>query len=209
MLPLELLGKNPEVRRETHERFRYLLVDEFQDTSSAQYELMKLLVGPEENVCVVGDDDQSIYSWRGASYENILRFEHDFPRVRVIKLEQNYRSTRTILKAANALISHNTNRKPKASGRAPGRRADRALQRARDGAGGGRVHRFAHPHPHDPRIAPAAGLRGPPPGEPPHAGAWKRLPGGEHPLCRVRGHELLRAAGSARHARVSQADRQP
>jgi len=114
MLPLELLGKNPEVRRETHERFRHLLVDEFQDTSSAQYELMKLLVGPEENVCVVGDDDQSIYSWRGASYENILRFENDFPRARVIKLEQNYRSTRTILKAANALISHNTNRKPKA-----------------------------------------------------------------------------------------------
>jgi DNA helicase-2/ATP-dependent DNA helicase PcrA len=71
-------------------------------------------VGPEENVCAVGDDDQSIYSWRGASYENILRFERDFPRVRVIKLEQNYRSTRTILKAANALISRNTNRKPKA-----------------------------------------------------------------------------------------------
>src|SRR5208283_1060795 len=110
----ELLGKSPDVRKETHERFRYLLVDEFQDTSSAQYELMRLLAGPEENVCVVGDDDQSIYSWRGASYENILRFEHDFPRVRVVKLEQNYRSTRTILKAANALISRNTNRKPKA-----------------------------------------------------------------------------------------------
>ncbi len=114
MLPLELLGTSPEVRKEIHERFRYLLVDEFQDTSSAQYELLKLLVGPEENVCVVGDDDQSIYSWRGASYENILRFEHDFPRVRVVKLEQNYRSTRTILRAANALITRNTNRKPKA-----------------------------------------------------------------------------------------------
>jgi DNA helicase-2/ATP-dependent DNA helicase PcrA len=114
MLPLELLEKNPDVQKETHDRFRYLLVDEFQDTSTAQYELLKLLVGPEENVCVVGDDDQSIYSWRGASYENMLRFERDFPRVRVVKLEQNYRSTRTILKAANGLISRNANRKPKA-----------------------------------------------------------------------------------------------
>lgn len=114
MLPLELLQKFPEVRRESHERYRYLLVDEFQDTSAAQYDLMKLLVGPEENVCVVGDDDQSIYSWRGANYQNILRFERDYPRMREITLEQNYRSTRTILRAANALIAGNTNRKPKA-----------------------------------------------------------------------------------------------
>jgi DNA helicase II / ATP-dependent DNA helicase PcrA len=114
MLPLKLLGEDEKVRVEYHERFRYLLVDEFQDTSSAQYDLMKLLVGPAENVCVVGDDDQSIYSWRGANYENILRFERDFPRVKEIKLEQNYRSTRTILRAANGLISRNTNRKPKA-----------------------------------------------------------------------------------------------
>ena len=103
-----------KVREEYHERFRYLLVDEFQDTSAAQYDLMRLLVGPEENVCVVGDDDQSIYSWRGASYENILRVREGLPAVREIKLEQNYRSTKTILKAANALISRNTNRKPKA-----------------------------------------------------------------------------------------------
>jgi DNA helicase II / ATP-dependent DNA helicase PcrA len=114
MLPLELLKTNAEAREEYHKKFRYLLVDEFQDTSSAQYDFMKLLVGPEENVCVVGDDDQSIYSWRGASYENILRFEKDFPALKEIKLEQNYRSTQTILKAANALISHNTNRKSKA-----------------------------------------------------------------------------------------------
>jgi DNA helicase-2/ATP-dependent DNA helicase PcrA len=114
MLPLEILENHEEVRREYHGRFRYLLVDEFQDTSAAQYRLLKLLVGPEENVCVVGDDDQSIYSWRGASYENILRFERDFPRVREITLEQNYRSTRNILKVANRLITSNTNRKPKA-----------------------------------------------------------------------------------------------
>jgi DNA helicase-2/ATP-dependent DNA helicase PcrA len=114
MLPLELLGKNDQVRGEYHERYRYILVDEFQDTSKAQYDVMRLLVGPSENVCVVGDDDQSIYSWRGANYENILRFERDFPRLAEIKLEQNYRSTRTILRAANGLISHNANRKPKA-----------------------------------------------------------------------------------------------
>jgi DNA helicase II / ATP-dependent DNA helicase PcrA len=114
MLPLELLRDNAGVRTEYHERFRYVLADEFQDTSAAQYDLLRLLVGPGENVCVVGDDDQSIYSWRGASYENIVRFERDFPRLKEIKLEQNYRSTRTILKAANALISKNTNRKPKA-----------------------------------------------------------------------------------------------
>ncbi len=114
VLPFQLLGSHPEVRGEYHHRFRYLLVDEFQDTSTAQYELTKLLVGPPANVCVVGDDDQSIYSWRGASYENILRFEGDFPGLKVITLEQNYRSTGTILRAANALISQNAHRKKKA-----------------------------------------------------------------------------------------------
>ncbi len=114
MIPLDLLENNGAVRSACHERFRYLLVDEFQDTSAAQYELMRLLVGPERNVCVVGDDDQSIYSWRGASYENILRFERDFPGAREIKLEQNYRSTATILRAANALIARNAHRKAKA-----------------------------------------------------------------------------------------------
>ncbi|HEY9595780.1 MAG TPA: UvrD-helicase domain-containing protein, partial [Spirochaetia bacterium] len=114
MLPLKLLDDNDAVRAGYHERWRYLLVDEFQDTSSAQYDVMHLLVGPGENVCVVGDDDQSIYSWRGANYENILRFEKDFPKLKEIKLEQNYRSTRTILRAANAVIEKNTNRKPKA-----------------------------------------------------------------------------------------------
>ncbi|HET6486934.1 MAG TPA: UvrD-helicase domain-containing protein, partial [Spirochaetia bacterium] len=113
MLPIELLSKHDAVRSEYQDRYRYLLVDEFQDTSTAQYELMRLLVGPQNNVCVVGDDDQSIYSWRGASYENLKRFERDFPGVREIKLEQNYRSTGTILRAANGLITHNSNRKPK------------------------------------------------------------------------------------------------
>ncbi len=113
VLPIGLLGDFEEVRREYHERFHYILVDEFQDTSANQYELMKLLAQGSGNVCVVGDDDQSIYSWRGASFENIMRFEKDFPDFLEIKLEQNYRSTRTILRAANGLIGHNKNRKPK------------------------------------------------------------------------------------------------
>ena len=87
------------------------MVDEFQDTSHQQYELMHLLA--DKNVAVVGDDDQSIYSWRGADYQNIINFETDFPGVQEIRLEQNYRSTGTILEAANGVISHNTNRKDK------------------------------------------------------------------------------------------------
>jgi DNA helicase-2/ATP-dependent DNA helicase PcrA len=113
VLPVQLLSESEAVRSEYTSRYRFVLVDEFQDTSSNQYDMMKLLVGAEQNVCVVGDDDQSIYSWRGASFENIHRFEADFPGAKEIKLEQNYRSTGTILKAANALISRNLNRKTK------------------------------------------------------------------------------------------------
>jgi DNA helicase-2/ATP-dependent DNA helicase PcrA len=118
-LPLELFEKNPDILAKYCKRYRYIMVDEFQDTSLIQYRLMRLLAtGADEkksaaNVCVVGDDDQSIYSWRGADYRNILQFEKDFPRVKVVKLEQNYRSTSTILDAANGVISHNTNRKGK------------------------------------------------------------------------------------------------
>jgi DNA helicase II / ATP-dependent DNA helicase PcrA len=112
-LPVRLLSESEAVRAEYTSRYRFVLVDEFQDTSGNQYDMMRLLVGADKNVCVVGDDDQSIYSWRGASFENIRRFETDFPGTKEIKLEQNYRSTGTILKAANALISHNSNRKPK------------------------------------------------------------------------------------------------
>jgi DNA helicase-2/ATP-dependent DNA helicase PcrA len=111
ILPIELFEKHPDVLEKYRSRYRYIMVDEFQDTSFAQYRLMRLLA--DRNVCVVGDDDQSIYSWRGASYENILNFEKDFPGVVEIKLEQNYRSTTTILEAANGVISNNTNRKEK------------------------------------------------------------------------------------------------
>jgi len=117
-LPLGLFEQNPEILAKYRKRYRYIMVDEFQDTSLIQYRLMRLLAGGAgevnaPNVCVVGDDDQSIYSWRGADYRNILQFEKDFPQVKEIKLEQNYRSTSTILDAANGVISHNTNRKEK------------------------------------------------------------------------------------------------
>ncbi|GHV25822.1 DNA helicase [Spirochaetia bacterium] len=116
-LPMELFEQHPEALTQYRSRYRYIMVDEFQDTSFTQYRLMRLLAdrvqGERSNVCVVGDDDQSIYSWRGASYENIVNFEKDFPGVTEIKLEQNYRSTSTILEAANGVISNNTNRKEK------------------------------------------------------------------------------------------------
>jgi len=115
-LPISLFEEHPEILEKYRKRYRYILVDEFQDTSLIQYKLLRLLAGPDSgqsNICVVGDDDQSIYSWRGANYENLLLFEKDFPKLLEIKLEQNYRSTTTILDAANGLISHNTSRKGK------------------------------------------------------------------------------------------------
>ena len=111
LLPIKLFRENPDVLETYRNRFRYIMVDEFQDTSMQQYEFMRFLA--EKNICVVGDDDQSIYSWRGADFENIRKFERDFPGLKDIKLEQNYRSTGTILAAANGVISHNTNRKKK------------------------------------------------------------------------------------------------
>lgn len=110
VLPIKLFRENPDVLARYKERYKYIMVDEFQDTSHQQYELMHLLA--DKNVAVVGDDDQSIYSWRGADYQNIINFEKDF-NVTEIRLEQNYRSTGTILDAANGVISHNTNRKDK------------------------------------------------------------------------------------------------
>lgn len=111
-LPIKLFREFPEVLQKYRDRYKYIMVDEFQDTSIQQYLFMHAIA--ERNVAVVGDDDQSIYSWRGANYENILMFEKDFLGVKEIRLEQNYRSTETILAAANGVISHNTNRKDKA-----------------------------------------------------------------------------------------------
>src|SRR5437763_1172358 len=107
---LTILRTQPEILAEYRERFKYMLVDEYQDTNAVQYLWLKLLAGKGGNVCVVGDDDQSIYGWRGAEVDNILRFEHDFPGAKVIRLERNYRSTPSILGAASDLIPANKGR---------------------------------------------------------------------------------------------------
>ncbi|MBZ0256556.1 UvrD-helicase domain-containing protein, partial [bacterium] len=113
LLPIDLLEKNKEVRQTYQEVFKHLLVDEYQDTNAGQYRLLRLLAGDGHALCVVGDDDQSIYGWRGAEVGNILRFEKDFPKARVIKLEQNYRSTQVILDAAHHVIQNNSKRQSK------------------------------------------------------------------------------------------------
>lgn len=110
---VQLLEQNEEVRSYYQRRFRYIMIDEYQDTNYAQYRLTSILAAAYKNICVVGDDDQSIYRFRGATIENILHFEDQYTNAKVIRLEQNYRSTQTILDAANAVISHNENRKGK------------------------------------------------------------------------------------------------
>ncbi len=110
---VRVLKASGEVRERYQHRWRYLLVDEYQDTNRPQYELMKLLAGEHKNVCAVGDEDQSIYSWRGADIRNILEFEKDFPNARIVRLEQNYRSTQIILEAAGAVVANNIRRKGK------------------------------------------------------------------------------------------------
>ena len=110
---VRLLKVSGEVRERYQRRYRYLLVDEYQDTNRPQYEIMKLLAGEAKNVCAVGDEDQSIYSWRGADIRNILEFEKDFPNARIVRLEQNYRSTQIILEAAGAVVANNLRRKGK------------------------------------------------------------------------------------------------
>jgi DNA helicase-2/ATP-dependent DNA helicase PcrA len=113
MLAVGVLEENEEVRQKYQGRFKYILVDEYQDTNGAQYQLTKILAARHHNLCVVGDADQSIYGWRGADISNIMGFEKDYPDAQSIKLEQNYRSTKNILAAANAVIENNENRKPK------------------------------------------------------------------------------------------------
>jgi DNA helicase-2/ATP-dependent DNA helicase PcrA len=113
LLPVELFQRHPDVLQRYQDRFHHILVDEYQDTNRVQYRLLQLLAARRRNLCVVGDEDQSIYKWRGADINNILNFERDFPGARVIRLEQNYRSTQTILDAAGRVIAHNVSRKGK------------------------------------------------------------------------------------------------
>jgi len=110
---VRLLKSAPQVREYYNKRFQYLLIDEYQDTNRPQYELMRMLAGEHHNVCAVGDEDQSIYSWRGADIRNILEFEQDFPEAKIIRLEQNYRSTQNILQGASAVVANNVRRKGK------------------------------------------------------------------------------------------------
>ena len=123
VLAVRGLEENPDIRSEWQRRFRFIMVDEFQDTNHLQMDLLRLVVGKtEQNVCVVGDDDQSIYGWRGAEISNILDFERFFPNPKIVKLEENYRSTNRILRLANSLIRHNLDRREKTlwSGRGEG-----------------------------------------------------------------------------------------
>jgi DNA helicase II / ATP-dependent DNA helicase PcrA len=113
LLTVRLFEEHPEVLKKYQERYRWIMVDEYQDTNPVQYRLVRLLAGTRRNLCVVGDDDQSIYGWRGADIRNILEFERDFPGVKVVKLEQNYRSSKNILDAAWNVVEKNRGRKPK------------------------------------------------------------------------------------------------
>ena len=137
MLTVELLKSCPDICVNYQNRFEYIMVDEYQDTNTAQFELIRLLSGGKRNLCVVGDDDQSIYKFRGANIRNILDFEQYFPEAKVIKLEQNYRSTQNILDAANAVIHNNKGRKDKvlwtdagSGNRIHFRKFDRAVEEA-------------------------------------------------------------------------------
>lgn len=113
MKTVQLFKASPEVLAYYQEKFRYIMVDEYQDTNQVQYQMVRLMSAESQNICVVGDEDQSIYGWRGADIRNILDFERDYPSAKVVKLEKNYRSTQTILDAANSVIDNNTERKKK------------------------------------------------------------------------------------------------
>ena len=127
-----LLRERKDIRDKWQNRFKHILIDEYQDTNHIQYQIVKLLVNEERNICCVGDDWQSIYSWRGADFTNILNFERDFPGAKVIKLEQNYRSTQNILDAAQKVITKNTQRSDKELFTKAGKGAPITIQQARD-----------------------------------------------------------------------------
>lgn len=129
---MELLSTHPDIRRKWQDKFEHVLIDEYQDTNAVQYSIVKLLVNDKKNICVVGDDWQSIYSWRGADFTNILNFERDFPGAKVIKLEQNYRSTANILEASQKIIHRNKTRTDKTLFTEAGKGAPVEIESLRD-----------------------------------------------------------------------------
>ncbi len=139
LLVIELFRKVPGVLDEYRERYRYIMVDEYQDTNRVQYSLLKLLAGKRKNLCVVGDDDQSVYSWRGANLGNILDFEDDFKGTKVVRLEQNYRSMGNILEVANSLITNNRRRMEKSLWTSDGAGPKVKIMKAVDGEGEARL----------------------------------------------------------------------
>ena len=209
MRTVNVLELFEDVRERYRERFRWVLVDEYQDTNHAQYRLLELLAGEDGNLTVVGDDSQSIYGFRGADYRNILEFESDFPEAEVVKLEQNYRSTQTILSAANAVISHNrTNREKNLwtdAGRGREDHRRRARRRARRGALRRRRDRGAGRQRGD-RARRDRGLlpdQRPQPGAGGHPGPLRAaLPGD-------RRHQVLRAGRDQGRGRLPAPARQP
>ncbi len=139
LLVIELFRENPEILEKYREQYRYIMVDEYQDTNRVQYTLLKLLAGKRKNLCVVGDDDQSVYSWRGANLGNILDFEDDFKGTKVIRLEQNYRSMGNILEAANSLITNNSKRMEKSLWTSDGTGPAVKIMKTIDGEGEARL----------------------------------------------------------------------
>ncbi len=136
---VQALREFPEARANWQKRFRYIHVDEYQDTNRVQYDLLRLLVGESRNLCVVGDEDQSIYRWRGADIGNILRFDEDYPGARVVRLEENYRSTQKILDAAAGVVANNKRRLGKFLKTTKGAGTTLGFFEARDSKGRGRV----------------------------------------------------------------------
>ena len=213
MKTVQLLEQLPDRRQHYQRAFRYVLIDEYQDTNHAQYRLANLLAGEHRNLAVVGDDDQSIYSWRGADIRNILEFERDYPDAKVIRLEQNYRSTQAILDVANAVVTHNRQRKgknlwtPRGQGapaqivevndeRAEAQFVASEVQKLLEGEAGERAYRAARdrrPLPHQRAVARARGAV---------RALRDRLPGD-------RRAQVLRARRDPRRARLPDAAGEP
>ena len=201
------LFEHDGVRAKYQRQFRYVMVDEYQDTNRPQYMLIKHLVGNRHNLAVVGDPDQSIYKWRGADLRNILDFEHDFPEAATVRLERNYRSTQNILDAASAVIANNTDRKEKRLWTEQGRGRPRHVLPRRGRTRGSLVHRARTPQGDD--VTPRRHGRDPLPAQLAVACARRPVDARRHAVPHHRRRPLLRAQGSQGRPLVPEADHQP